>query len=191
LLQKRLLVEQDTADLQPQIEATRAVLTRYPRLIEQLEIRLADAEQDAKQLNSSSLEELIAEQCRLEATMPGAVAEVLHQPGDMVKAGDPVVRISNLSTRRIIAFMPEAHRMDLAIGERCRVITDAENRIYHGTVKSITPDIRRLPVNTGFNDLLLRGRRILIEVDDGELLPGEQVVVVPDVSIFAQWFGKK
>ncbi len=191
LLQKRLVLEQDIEDLRPQIEATRQVLSRYPELIRQLETRLDAAIQDEGQLDSEKLNELVAAQCRLEATMSGIIAEVLHQPGDIVETGDPVVRISNVSTRRVIAFMPEAHRMDLAVGERCRIITEANRKVYHGEVKSITADIRKLPVNTGFSDQLLRGRRIVIEVGDGELLPGEQVVVVPDISIFEQWFGKR
>jgi multidrug resistance efflux pump len=120
------------------------------------------------------------------------IAEVLHQPGDIVETGDPVVRISNVSTSRIIAFMSEEQRTNITVGEQCRVITSADREILHGVVKSITADIRKLPVFTGFSDQLLRGRRIVIELDPGsELIPGEQVVVVPDISIFEQWFGKK
>ena len=63
--------------------------------------------------------------------------------------------------------------------------------MYHGSVKSVTADIRKLPVFTGFSDQLLRGRRIVIEIDDGSLVPGEQVVVVPDISIIEQWLGVK
>ncbi len=191
MLERRLILEQDVEDLRPQIAATKEILARYPKVVEELEARLADAEQDAEQLDSATLDELVASLCRLKTTMSGVVAEVLHQPGDIVETGDTVVRISNLSTRRVIAFMPEANRMDLALGERCRIITETNRQVYHGEVKSITADIRKLPVNTGFSDQLLRGRRIVIEIDDGELLPGEQVVVVPDISIFEQWFGKK
>jgi multidrug resistance efflux pump len=190
MLSKRLVLEQDIEDLRPQIDATRQVLTRYPNLIAQLEDRLKAALEDEDQLDSGKLNELVAAQGRLETTMSGVVAEVLHQPGDIVETGDPVVRISNVSTRRVIAFMPEAHRLDLSVGERCRVITEASRAVYHGQVKSITADIRKLPVNTGFSDQLLRGRRIVIDIDDGELLPGEQVVVVPDISFLEQWFGK-
>ncbi len=190
MLDKHLVLEQDVEDLRPQIEATKAILSRYPRVTEQLKARLADAERDAEQLDSHTLEELVAAQCRLTSTMAGVVAEVLHQPGDIVETGDPVARISTVTTRRVVAFMPEAKRMDIAIGEQCRVITEASRTVIHGRILSITADIRKLPVNTGFSDQMLRGRRIVIEVD-GDLLPGEQVVVVPDLSILEQWFGKK
>ncbi len=191
LLQERLILEQDVEDLQPQIEATKEVLSHYPTLIAQLEARLTDALRDSENLDSGELAKLVAAQSRLHTTMSGIVEEVLHQPGDIVETGDPVVRISNASTRRVIAFMPEAKRIDLALGERCRVITETNRKIYHGSVLSITATIRKLPVNTGFSDQLLRGRRIVIEIDDGDLLPGEQVVVVPDMSVFEQWFGKR
>ena len=191
LLKQRLVLEQEIEDLRPQIEATKEVLAHYPPLIDQLEDRLSIAASETEQFNADELQQLLAAQCRLVATTAGVVAEVLHQPGDIVETGDPVVRISNISTTRIIAFMPEEKRMNIAEGERCRVITSADREIYHGVVKSVTADIRKLPVFTGFSDQLLRGRRIVIEIDDGTLLPGEQVVVVPDISIFEQWFGKR
>ena len=149
-------------------------------------------ETETERFNSKDLQDLQAEQCRLVARTAGVVAEVLHQPGDVIETGDPVVRISNVSTSRIIAFMPEEKRMDIAEGERCRIIASANREIYHGVVKTITADIRKLPVFTGFNDQILRGRRIVIQLDEGiELVPGEQVVVVPDVSLLDQWMGKK
>jgi multidrug resistance efflux pump len=188
---KNLILEQEIEDVRPQIEATKDILTHYPALIAQLEERLALLEKDTELFSGDELKELQAAQCRLEARTAGVVAEVLHQPGDVVETGDPVIRISNVSTSRIIAFMPEERRMDLTEGEKCRIITSASREVYHGTVKTVTADIRKLPVFTGFGDQILRGRRIVIELDDGkELMPGEQVVVVPDVSILEQWFGK-
>lgn len=189
---KNLLLEQDVEDLRPQIEATRKVLSHYPGLIAQLEVRLAAAQHDVEALNSEDLQRLQAAQCRLEARTAGVVAEVLHQPGDVIETGDPVLRISNISTHRIIAFIPEEKRGDIAEGEKCRVITSTNREVHIGTVKTVTADIRKLPVFTGFGDQILRGRRIVIELDNGaELVPGERVVVVPDVSILDQWMGKR
>ena len=192
LFRSNLILEQDIEDLRPQIEATKDILSHYPKLITQLEERLKILEQETERLNSDELKELQAAQCRLEARTAGVVAEVLHQPGDVVQTGDPVVRISNTSTSRIIAFMPEEKRIDITAGDPYRVILSANRDVHHGTVKTVTADIRKLPVFTGFGDKVLRGRRIVIELDEGKtLLPGEQVVVVPDVSFFGQWVGKK
>ncbi len=188
LLKKNLVLEQEVEDLRPQIAATQEVLTHYPNLIAQLEERLVAAESAAELFNAEKLKQLQMAQSRLEARSAGVVAEVLHQPGDVVEPGDPVIRISNVSTSRIIAFMPEDQRMDIGAGGQCRVIASASRALYHGQVKSVTADIRKLPVFTGFTDQILRGRRIVIELDDGaELVPGEQVVVVPDISILDQW----
>ena len=192
MLEQKLVLEQEVDDLRPQIRAVKALLPHYPALIHQLEERLAIAEQDAEAFGSDELRALQSAQSRLVATTAGVVAEVLHQPGDVVETGDPIVRISNVSSARVIAFMPEEQRLDIAEGERCQVIASASRMIYHGVVKTVTADIRKLPVFTGFGDQVSRGRRIVIELDAGsELVPGERVVVVPDVSIFDQWFGRK
>ncbi len=189
---KNLLLEQDVEDLRPQIEATREILSHYPALIAQLEIRLEAAQRDAEAFKSEDLKELQAAQCRLVASTAGVVAEVLHQPGDVIETGDPVLRISNISTSRIIAFIPEEKRGDVAEGEKCRVISSTSREVHIGSVKTVTADIRKLPVFTGFGDQILRGRRVVIELDNGaQLVPGERVVVVPDVSVLDQWMGEK
>jgi multidrug resistance efflux pump len=191
LFAKHLLLEQDMEDLQPQIEATRQILGHYPALIEQLEQRLEAARQEEGQFDAGDLQALQAARGRLVATAPGVVAEILHLPGNVVRAGDSVLRISNVATKRVIAFIPEEKREVIAEGEKCKVITTTTRQVFVGTVKTITADIRRLPVSTGFSDAILRGRRIVIELDAGATLtPGERVVVVPNISIFEQWFGR-
>ena len=192
LVSRKLLLEQEIDDLRPQIAATKDILKHYPELIAQLDIRIAASVENAELFSGDQLKKLQAEQCRLESTTAGIVAEVLHQPGDVIETGEPIVRISNISTSRIIAFMPEEKRTDIAEGELCRVIASASRKVYKGTVQKVTADIRKLPVFTGFGDQILRGRRIVIELDDGaELVPGEQVVVVPDISLIDQWMRKK
>ncbi len=191
LLDKNLILEQEFEDLRPQIAATKEVLEHYSPLIIQLGKRLEMAETDAARFSSADLEKLQAAQRRLVAANAGVVAEVLHQPGDVVETGDPVVRISNVFTSRVIAFMPEENIMNVVEDERCQIIASASRKRHHGRIISVTADIRKLPVFTGFNDQILRGRRIVIELDEGTtLMPGERVVVVPDVSVFEQWFGK-
>lgn len=192
LLAKNLLLEQDVEDLRPQIQATKKVLSHYPALLSELVARLQTAAASTQSFNSAELKKLQAAQCRLTATAAGVVAEVLHQAGDVVETGDPILRISNISTPRVIAFVPEEQRGEIIEGEKCRVITSVSREIHMGTVQTVTADIRKLPVFTGFGDQILRGRRIVIELDNGaEMTPGERVVVVPDVSIFEQWLGKK
>jgi multidrug resistance efflux pump len=192
LLSKNLLLEQDIEDLQPQIEATRKVLGHYPRFIAQLETRLEAAQRNVEMFNSEELQQLQSAQCRLEASTAGVVAEVLHQAGDVVETGDPILRISNVSTTRVIAFVPEERLGDIVEGEKCRVIASSSREIHIGTVKTVTADIRKLPVFTGFGDQIMRGRRIVIELDNAaQLTPGERVVVVPNVSVFDQWMGKR
>ena len=72
----------------------------------------------------------------------------------------------------------------------CRIISTSSRNTYLGTVESITADIRKLPVFTGFADQFLRGRRMIFQLEDGfTLTPVEQMIVVPDRSIIEQCFG--
>ncbi len=191
LFARKLILEQDVEDLRPQIEATRQIRERYPALIGQLEERLQAARRDEEMYGSDELKALQQARGRLVASTSGVVAEILHLPGNAIRSGDPVLRISNVSTRRVIAFVPEESRSAIAKGDRCKVIATTSRQVHIGTVSTITADIRKLPVFTGFSDEILRGRRIVIELDDSlPLTPGERVVVVPDVSLFDQWFGR-
>ncbi len=190
LVQSGLILEQEVEDLEPQIQALKDVLAIYPQVIEQIELRLQAAKQDIGSFDPATLERLVSAQSRLRSSTTGVVAKVFHQPGDIVVPGDPVVLISNISTSRVIAFMSEDNSMDLPIGERCRIITQTGNKDFHGVVKSITADIRLHPVYTGFGYQYMRGRLVVIELEEGTLRPGEKVVVVPNISIFEQWFGK-
>ncbi|MBN2704551.1 MAG: HlyD family efflux transporter periplasmic adaptor subunit [Pontiellaceae bacterium] len=196
LLEQGLKLVQEIEDLAAEIEATEKLLALFDPQIASLEAQLAEAKKKAEQYDPESLRKIAEQQSLLTASMDGMIAQVEIQPGDFVERGDTVVRISNRSTRRVTAFMPEMKRMDLVAGERCRVITKTTDRsVYHGKVHSVTADIRKLPSeDDNAMGPVQRGRRILIELDEEEgepLLPGEQVVVVPDLSIFEQWFGRK
>jgi multidrug resistance efflux pump len=191
LLSKNLLLEQDVEDLGPEIAAKKQVLALYPGLIAELEQRVQAAENDVNTFSSDELKKLKNAQCELRAQTAGVVAEIVHAPGDVVESGDPVLRISETATSRVIAFVPEEKRTQISAGDKCLVISAADGATYHGIVKTVTADIRKLPVFTGFGDQILRGRRMMIELNDGSsLVPGERVVIVPEVSLFDQWFGR-
>jgi multidrug resistance efflux pump len=192
LLKKKLILEQDQEDLRPQIKATQQILVQYPTLIDRLKKRLVLAEKSATLFSADRLEALKKAQYQLRTTTSGVVSEILHRPGDIVKTGDPVARISNITTTRIIAFLPAETRIDVQPGKSCQVISSTTREMYQARVESVTADIRKLPMFTGFGDRVQRGRRVLIILDGGrEITPGERVVVVPDRSVFDQWFGGK
>lgn len=191
LVQSGLMLEQEVEDLEPQIRAINDVLALYPQVIQEIELRLKVAGQDIGSYDPSILGRLVSAQSQLKSSTAGVVAKVLHQPGDIVMPGDPVVLISNILTSRVIAFMSEDDSTDLPIGERCRIITQNGKKNFYGVVKSITADIRLHPVYTGFGYQYMRGRLVVVELEEGTLRPGEKVVVVPNISIFEQWFGRK
>ena len=192
MLEQGLETEQDLGpDLQPQINAMKNQIALYQPRLAILNEELEEAKVRAERFAPEKRRELTEREHLLIAEKDGIVEEVTKQPGEFVEKGQTIVKIVDPSTRRVIAFMPEDQRMDLAKGEACRIITETNRDKYTGKVISVTAGIRKLPVNTGFSDQLRRGRRIVIELSKGELLPGEQVVVVPDISIMEQWFGRK
>jgi len=192
LLAKNLVLEQEIDDLRPDVEAMERLVKQYSTPIALLEARLAAALKDTDAIDSDELQKMQDSQTKLFSTTAGIVAEILHLPGDTVTTGDPIIRISNLTTSKVIAFIPESQTTEVSVGEKCRVITSIGKKVYYGKVMSVTADIRKLPVFTGFGDQILRGRRLVVQLDnDQQLTPGEQVIVVPDISIFKQWFGSK
>ncbi|MBN2686288.1 MAG: HlyD family efflux transporter periplasmic adaptor subunit [Pontiellaceae bacterium] len=128
-----------------------------------------------------------AAQCELRAGVSGVVAGILHQVGDSVRVGDAVVRIGQPSTRRVTAFVPPDHPLNLCVGKRCCVVAQDSNKTYQGKVIFIPSDSNA--GNGGSDDRAPREQRITIELVDGELFPGEAVAVVADLSVLNQWFG--
>jgi multidrug resistance efflux pump len=185
-----VLLEQEIIDLRPQMAAQRNMIARYPAIFKEMEQRLLTLEEELALIDADKLNQLQMKQSHLVAQKAGVVAEIMQRSGDVVRTGDGIVRISNLSTDRVIAFIPEEMQADIIVGNPCRIISTSSRNTYLGTVESITADIRKLPVFTGFADQFLRGRRMIIQLDDGfTLTPGEQMIVVPDRSLIEQWFG--
>jgi multidrug resistance efflux pump len=187
---ENVLLEQEIIDLRPQMAAQRNMIARYPAIFKEMEQRLLTLEEELALIDADKLNQLQMKQSHLVAQKAGVVAEIMQRPGDVVRTGDGIVRISNISTDRVIAFIPEEMKADIIVGNPCRIISTSSRNTYLGTIESITADIRKLPVFTGFADQFLRGRRMIIQLDDGfTLTPGEQMIVVPDRSLIEQWFG--
>ena len=187
---ENLLLEQDLTDLRPQITAQRNMIARYPSIFKQMHQRLATLEEELALLDAEKLNQLQMKQSHLIAQQSGVIAEIMQNPGDVVRTGEAIARISNTTTDRVIAFIPEQMQAEIKVGNTCRIISTSSRNTYLGVVESITADIRKLPVFTGFSDQFLRGRRMVIKLNHGfTLTPGEQMVVVPNRSLIDQWFG--
>ena len=209
LFEKRLIPQEDLTLLQPRIAALEEALKVYPDLLAVYRSRLKEARSNLKKLRSSlELEEgedfaaamearrrarqdilAAARRARevqraayeLKAGTDGEVSEVLHRPGEVVPAGDPVLRIVQSRSDRIVGFLPEELLAAVDVGETVLVWREhgSPGPEYRAVVESISPDIQGLPRRISpIRGQSLRGRRVMIRLqEEHDLVPGESVQV--------------
>ncbi len=116
----------------------------------------------------------------LRARSDGVVSEVLHAPGDVVAAGDPVLRIVAGRPRRVIALIPEARAETVPPGAPAWVAHRSPGSpLCRATVEVLGPDIDSfLEFTSPVTGRSPRGRRVVLLLDAGhDFLPGETVTV--------------
>ena len=206
LLAKGLIGEQDATELRPRIASLEQAVAAYPNLLDTLEAQLEEARKQKAEMNtwlrvesdqdltaairakmaarnavfesSKKMFELQRENCNLRATRAGIVSLVMHEPGDVVQAGDPVLRIVAERSNRVIGFLPEVHVTDLTVGQETTVLRG--NRPGSGItaiVVSVGPEVMTLPGRISpIQQRALRGRRAILDLAEGHsLIPGETV----------------
>lgn len=116
----------------------------------------------------------------LRAPSDGKVIEVLKRPGDYVAVGTPLLRMV-APHQRIVACVQEGSSFaDLPPGTTARVRPRGQPITpFEGRVTSRSPAIEELPAQCQVNPHLpLRGRRVMIEIDEPDrLTAGESVDV--------------
>ncbi len=114
----------------------------------------------------------------LTATQDAIVSRIMHQPGDVISAGDPIMRLVAAHPTQVIGFLPEVHLAGLKEG--ASVYVSRPSGIVQpiaATVISIAPEVDTLPAMV--SPILgqpLRGRRVIVRLDGPhDLIPGEGV----------------
>lgn len=114
----------------------------------------------------------------LRATNAGIVSRIEHSPGDVIPAGEPILRIVAESPQRVIGFLPEVHLGDVNVGDKGTVWRQTgDARGIESSVDSIAPEIEALPGRVSpIRGEPLRGRRIVLRLEGKHnLIPGETV----------------
>lgn len=112
----------------------------------------------------------------LRAPVDGQVSAILQQPGDVLRAGMPVVMLSAPRPGYIVGYVPERQSRRIALGLRVRM-----RRIgvlsggLTGQIVEVSPALEPAPARmSGKLSLPSYVRRIVVRVDDNApLLPGE------------------
>jgi membrane fusion protein, multidrug efflux system len=114
----------------------------------------------------------------LRANRDGVVSRIYAEPGDVVDAGEVVVRIVLSSATHVEGFLPENFISDIRIGQTFHVTRVSGRTSRHAAkVLSIAPEVTTLPGRISpINAQPLHGRRVLLELQgETDLIPGENV----------------
>jgi multidrug resistance efflux pump len=204
LVEKRVVSEIELTALRPRIATLELTLPHYQPLTDALQKRLdqtRSALQEVVELQASLNQEKIInplelslnkarESCSsqaiiepsvLRATREGIVSRIQHQAGDVVAAGEPIVRIASKSSMYIIGLLPQGSHEYIEVGEKLavtRITSQSEKIVLTAAVESLDPEVMDLidPFNPAPR-ISLRGRRMRLRIinEDHNLVPGETV----------------
>lgn len=217
LLEQRLIREEEVAILRPQIAALAKAVEAYPELIAAHEDALDSAKSELVDMrkwlrleegetisdaiarkrdiriavlaNEARVLELQRESYTLTASQAGEVARMNHSEGEVVTAGDPVLRIVSPDARFVIGFLKESQLASVAVGDTVSVWRRGNERDrVNGVVESLAPEVRGLPgVAVPLPGQVIRGRRMMVRLtEDHNLIPGESVQIVSGAPSWAR-----
>jgi len=116
----------------------------------------------------------------LRATRDGVVSRIFHEAGDVIAAGEPILRLVGQRSSRVVGFLPEIHLTDLSVGQKTSVWRGTGRREkVTAVVTSIAPEVQSLPGRISpIPGQPLRGRRVILTITDPhDFVPGETVQV--------------
>ena len=206
LVDRRLVSETELSSLRPKAQALEQAVARYSPLINALEKQHEQALKDleaVKALQTATAAEgspadpiaiamrQATEACRqaavkdpavLLASRSGVVSRVLRQPGDVVVAGEPVVRVASSSSLYITGLLTQRQIEGLKVGDKLQVTRAAAGSPVKLTAQVETIDPEVMDLLEPFNPVPrfpLRGRRVRLRVldENNTLVPGETVAL--------------
>lgn len=205
LIDKRLVSELEISSLRPKAHALEETVARYAPLIEILRKRHEAAvkdQQDVRALLASaggtsssnalkaSMEQVVqaykqaakSEPFVLRASRTGVVSRVQRQAGDVVVAGEPIVRVASTSSMYVTGLLTQKQYSGLSLGDKLDVIHSrgGVRQLLRAEVEALDPEVMDLldPFNPAPR-YPVRGRRVRLRLldSDGSLVPGEAVTL--------------
>jgi membrane fusion protein (multidrug efflux system) len=204
LVDRRLVSETELSSLRPNAQALEQAVAQYAPLIEALQQQRdqasADLQEVQKRLAAASSEgsaadpilvslRQAAESYRqaaakdpavLLASRAGLVSRVLRQPGDVVVAGEPIVRVAAAGSLYITGLLTQRQLEGVSVGDKLRVTRTANGRqaALTAQVELVEPEV--MDLLDPFNPVPrypVRGRRVRLRVldENNTLVPGETV----------------
>ncbi len=205
LIDKRLMSEVELSMLRPKAQALEQTVTRYAPLIDALQKRSDQAVKDLEEsrtllaaaacapqmgsvtgslqrVSQTLLQVVKREPAVLRASRAGVVSRIQRQPGDVVLAGEPIIRVASASSMYIIGLFTQSQLVGLKVGDKVnvsRVVGDTAKSLA-AQVETIEPEVMDLldPFNAAPR-YPTRGRRVRLRLVDADntLVPGETVAL--------------
>jgi multidrug resistance efflux pump len=203
LIEKRLVSEIELSSLRPKAAALEQSVVRYAPLIDALQTRhdqafedlgevqrlLAETDKTARASATDALPSAppsrsgaAGEPAVLRASRAGVVSRIQYQAGDVVVAGEAIVRVTAERSRYITGMLTQRQLLGVAVGDLLQVVRTANSSLpaLKARVDSIDPEVMDLldPFNPSPR-FPMRGRRVRLQVmeEDGMLVPGETVTL--------------
>jgi len=205
LVEKRLVSEIELSSLRPKAQALEETVSRYEPLIAALKRRCEQADRDLGEVRTllvsaeqtqpgnvitASLQRVTQNFCQasrkepfvLRASRAGVVSRVQRQAGDVVRAGEPIVRVASSSSPYITGMLMQNQFAGLKVGDKLRVVRAGTDSVpvLTAQVEAIDPEVMDLldPFNP-VPRFPTRGRHVRLRVlePDNALVPGETVTM--------------
>ncbi len=120
------------------------------------------------------------ENCELKAERSGIVASVLHQPGEVVGEGNPVLTIVTHGNKQVRGLVLEKNATEVEKGNDVWIAPIGDRQKYRtGSVLAISPTITAFPdPGSPISGAMIRGREIVISLPENDaLIPGQSVII--------------
>ena len=204
LVEKRLVSELDLSSLRPKADALEQTVSHYAPLIDSLQKRLDQATADLKEVHDLSVaaERSARERAAqsavdspktpstqedptvLRALSAGTISQIYRRVGDVVPAGEPVIRVSAAADAIFITgILPMNQLNSVREGDTLRVFRIGEAGTSQAgilaKVETIAPEVMDIFDPTSSAPRIpIRGQKIrLIPESDNTLVPGESVLL--------------
>jgi multidrug efflux system membrane fusion protein len=147
---RQLLARLDPADValqaaqaQSQLTLAQADAKRYRDLRSQNFVSTAALDTKETALQAAESQAGIARNqsgyAQLTADRPGIIAAVLAEPGQVVAAGQPILRIAQDGEREILIALPESVVTTLKVGDEATVALWSGGKNYRGRLRELAP----------------------------------------------------
>ncbi|MBP5321388.1 MAG: HlyD family efflux transporter periplasmic adaptor subunit [Kiritimatiellae bacterium] len=207
LVEKRLVSELDLSSLRPKADALEETVNQYAPLIDSLQKRLDQATADLKEVHDLAVtaERIAREAASKEPAKPaadslsqedptvlralssGTISQIYRRVGDVVPAGEPVVRVTATTDALFITgILPMDRLNSVREGDTLRVFRVSETggrrqaEEILARVEMIAPEVMDVFDPTSSAPRVpVRGRKIRLipEAADHTLVPGESVML--------------